>query len=127
MLDVAKQISSLDIIIDDGSHINEHVIETFKMLFPLLKDGGLYVIEDIQTSYWPDYGGNSDNFTDSPTIMNFFKKFADGLNYMELIKPGYVPSYFDLNIVSIHFYHNLIFIYKGKNTELSNVVKNNQL
>jgi demethylmacrocin O-methyltransferase len=52
-----NNIGDVDVIIDDGSHINEHVIETFKLLFPLLKDGGLYVVEDTQTSYWADYGG----------------------------------------------------------------------
>lgn len=35
-----------DIIIDDGSHINMHVIQTFEILFPLLNDNGLYIIED---------------------------------------------------------------------------------
>ena len=126
LLDVTNNISGLDIIIDDGSHINEHVIETFKILFPLLNDGGLYVIEDIQTSYWPEYGGDSTNLNNSSTIMSFFKKITDGLNYRELIKPGYEATYYDKNIVSIHFYHNLIFIYKGKNDEESNIIKNNQ-
>lgn len=31
---VINQIGSPDIIIDDGSHINSHVIETFQFLFP---------------------------------------------------------------------------------------------
>jgi demethylmacrocin O-methyltransferase len=43
-----------ELIIDDGSHINEHIITTFKHLFPRLKEGGYYVIEDTQTSYWPE-------------------------------------------------------------------------
>jgi hypothetical protein len=35
------EMGDLDIIIDDGSHINEHVINTFKYLFPKLKSGGM--------------------------------------------------------------------------------------
>ena len=31
---VVKDIGNIDLIIDDGSHINEHVIETFKICFP---------------------------------------------------------------------------------------------
>ena len=50
---VCTKISDIDIIIDDGSHINEHVITSFETLFPFLKKGGYYAIEDIQTSYWP--------------------------------------------------------------------------
>lgn len=57
--------------------------------------------------------------------MGYFKSLIDGLNHRELIKPGYVATYFDLNIESIHFYHNLIFIHKGDNSEDSNVVENN--
>lgn len=113
--DVFNKIGSLDIIIDDGSHINEHVIVSFKILFPLLKEGGVYVIEDTQTSYWPEYGGESENLNKPGTLMNFFKGLIDGLNYKEFKRTGYKPCYFDKNIASIHFYHNLIFVYKGIN------------
>jgi len=113
---VTRETGGLDIIIDDGSHINEHVIETFRLLFPKLNEGGIYVVEDTQTSYWPEkYGGDSFNLDKPDTIMNFFKKLTDGLNYKEIKNPSYKPTYYDMNIISIHFYHNLIFIYKGKN------------
>lgn len=115
--DTFNKIGSLDIIIDDGSHINQHMITTFKILFPLLKNGGIYVIEDLETSYWPDFGGDSSDLNNPNTAMNYFKSLADGLHYRELLKPDYVPTYFDQNIVAIHFYHNLIFVYKGKNDE----------
>lgn len=121
--DVLSKISPLDLIIDDGSHINSHVIETFKILFPVLKEGGIYVVEDTQTSYWPDYGGDSENLDNNQTLMNYFKKLADGLNYNEFLRPDYQPTYFDKHIISIHFYHNLIFIYKGRNEEESNKEK----
>ena len=39
-----------DIIIDDGSHIEEHQIFTFGVLFPKLKPGGVYIVEDISSS-----------------------------------------------------------------------------
>lgn len=111
--DIFNKIGSLDIVIDDGSHINEHIITSFKILFPLLNNGGIYVIEDTQTSYWTDYGGDSENLNNPSTAMNFFKTLSDCVNYQEFKIPGYKPSYFDKNIASLHFYHNLIFIYKG--------------
>jgi hypothetical protein len=37
----------LDIIIDDGSHLDLHQLETLKNFYPYLKPGGLYIIEDI--------------------------------------------------------------------------------
>lgn len=120
---ITSQTGELDIIIDDGSHINEHVIETFKLLFPKLKDGGIYAIEDIQTSYWPDLGGDSENLNNPFTSMGFLKALADSLNNQEFLVPGYQQTYFDKKVVSIHFYHNLVFIYKGNNNEKSTMVK----
>jgi hypothetical protein len=114
---VMARISPVDIIIDDGSHQNAHVIKTFSVLFPLLSMGGIYVIEDTQTSYWSEYGGSSTDLNNPNTIMGFFKGLVDGLNVDELRNKDRFKTYFDRNIVAIHFYHNLIFIYKGLNNE----------
>jgi hypothetical protein len=59
--------------------------------------------------------------------MSFFKKLTDGLNYEEFLLPNYEPSYYDQNISSIHFYHNMVFIHKNKNAEGSNMVKNGRI
>lgn len=122
---VNAEIGAPDIVIDDGSHRNEHVIKTFQILFPLLAENGIYVVEDTQTSYWPEYGGRSDQLDGASTSMFFLKKLTDGLNHEEFILPGYTPSYFDQNIVSMHFYHNLVFIYKGSNNEGSVEIRQN--
>ena len=39
-------------IIDDGSHIPHHQVMSFYALFPKLEYGGVYIIEDIETSFW---------------------------------------------------------------------------
>jgi len=122
---VIAEIGNPDIIIDDGSHINSHVIRSFQVLFPLLAENGIYVVEDTQTSYWPSYGGSSEDLGNAPTSMCFLKGLIDGLNHEEFIRPGYSPSYYDKNIISMHFCHNLVFIYKGKNNEGSTEIKNN--
>ena len=38
---------SFDIVIDDGSHYSPHQQKTLGYLFPKLKSGGLYIIEDL--------------------------------------------------------------------------------
>ena len=124
---VTDEIGEIDIIIDDGSHINEHVIESFRILFPKLKDGGIYAVEDTQTSYWEDHGGDSDDLNNPKTMMNFFKSLTDRLNNKEFIKPGYEQNYYDKKITLMHFYHNMVFIYKGDNDEESNILVNNQV
>ncbi|AXP79269.1 Mycinamicin VI 2''-O-methyltransferase [Mariniflexile rhizosphaerae] len=124
---ITKEIGDIDLIIDDGSHINEHVIESFKYLFPKLKKSGIYVVEDTQTSYWNDYGGDSSNFDNKQTIYGFFKSLIDGLNNEEFIIENYQKTYYDKHIISMHFYHNMIFIYKGDNDECSNYLVNNSI
>lgn len=36
-----------DIIIDDGSHVSAHIIASFNCLWPHVRPGGLYCIEDL--------------------------------------------------------------------------------
>jgi hypothetical protein len=110
---VVAKIGKIDLIVDDGSHINAHVIATFHHLFPYLADGGLYMVEDVETSYWPPNGNLTDR-NDPLTSMGFFKSLVDGLNYEEF-RNVYEPTYYDRNIMSIFFYHNLVIIKKSKN------------
>jgi demethylmacrocin O-methyltransferase len=111
---VLEQTGPLDIIIDDGSHVCEHVIKSFEFLFPRMKEPGIYVIEDTLTSYWEGGCSASDNGLNRPhTTMSYFKSLVDGLNYRE--QEGRVPTYLDQHILEITFYHNMIFIKKGLN------------
>jgi hypothetical protein len=59
---IAKERGPFDLIVDDGSHIWAHQISTFRALFPFLKPGGLFIIEDLHTSYGrfiPKYAGEA--------------------------------------------------------------------
>ncbi len=40
-----------DLIIEDGSHVRDHQILSMQMLVPLLKDDGIYIMEDIGKPY----------------------------------------------------------------------------
>lgn len=78
-------LPSLDFIIDDGSHVPQHQIITFNALFPKLKDGGVYIVEDIETSYWKD--GPIYNryrikcgYMHSESVIEIFKNAADYIN-----------------------------------------------
>jgi hypothetical protein len=116
--ELAARIGPLDIVIDDGSHVNEHVLTSFNALFPHVRQGGLYVIEDLQTSYWPAYGGEDQDLASPRTSMGFLKSLVDGLNHKEYEHgEDHGPSYTDEHVVSVHFYHNLAFVRKGINDE----------
>jgi hypothetical protein len=123
LLRIVGETGAPDIVIDDGSHRSADVIATFDVLFPVLKENGVYVVEDTQTSYWPSFGGHTSDRNSPQTTMGFLKGLLDGLNHSEYLVPGYVSSYYDRHIVSVHAYHNLVFVYKGVNDEGSNLVR----
>ena len=63
-------------------------INTFEVLFEHVNDGGMYLCEDIYTSYWKKYGGSNvtdsnvtDRQVDTPNFMEYSKKLIDELNY----------------------------------------------
>ncbi|MEB3049487.1 class I SAM-dependent methyltransferase [Mycolicibacter sp. MYC123] len=114
---MACQIGPFDIVIDDGSHFNHHVITSFHALFPHVRPGGLYVIEDLQTSYWPGWGGNADPSAQG-TSMAMIKSLLDGLNHQEQMRESdHEPSTTELTVTGVHVHHNLAVIEKGLNTE----------
>ncbi len=115
---LAREIGPLDIVVDDGSHLSSDILGSFTALFPHLRPGGIYVIEDLQTSYWPGWEGDSDELNNPATAMGFVKTLVDGLNHAERVHAEpYEPSATDRTITGIHLYHNIAFIEKGRNTE----------
>ncbi len=101
------------IIIDDASHINHLTIKTFQILFPLLAAGGIYVVEDIESS-WAPAGSWADGCSDpydfqANTTVNYFRRLLNEINAQ------YIPHFSSCgwkDIESIHFFKNIIFIQK---------------
>lgn len=106
-----SQFSNLDIIIDDGGHINTDVIKSFEILFPKLNIFGFYIIEDIENSYWIESGGNEEDINDPKTIMNYFKALTDCVNIDIIRNKNILPLRHDFGFV--HFNKNMIVIQKS--------------
>lgn len=70
---IAKKYGPLDFILDDGSHIWQHQQTAFSVLFDHLKPGGVFIIEDIHTSYHEKY----DNGRGGPTTVEWLKQAVD--------------------------------------------------
>lgn len=116
--ELGERIGPLDVIVDDGSHVNEHVLTSFDALFPYLRNGGLYVIEDLDTTYWPGFGGAPPGEGDGRTTMERVKRLIDGIHYPEYRDTAtYSPSLTERTISGIHCYRNIVFIEKGLNPE----------
>ncbi|MHB8778411.1 MAG: glycosyltransferase [Anaerolineales bacterium] len=87
--------ATFDIIIDDGSHRSSDVVKSFARYFPYLADHGVFIVEDIHTSYWQEFeGGLFDPFSS----MTFFKRLADVVNYehwgIEKARAGILRGFF---------------------------------
>ncbi|KAH8065837.1 hypothetical protein JL722_221 [Aureococcus anophagefferens] len=65
--------------LDDGGHGMRQQIGTFEFLYPRLAAGGVYVVEDCHTSYWPSFGGDGPR-----SFMEFVKRKMDALHYFHL-------------------------------------------
>lgn len=114
LLRVARELGPFDLIIDDGSHINRHIIRSFETLFYYVADGGYYVVEDVHTSYWPRFGG-SWRTRSKRTAMAAFKQLADHVNYAEFEVPFYHPSALDKTVEEVRFRHGMVIIAKSQN------------
>jgi hypothetical protein len=111
----------IDVIIDDGSHIMEHLKISFTHLFPKLRSGGIYVLEDLGTCYMTEYGGRQPKQPtpieslkqciglarpEPSTMIEVLKSCVDNINqrWSGVGNP--------LAIESLHFYSNICFVYK---------------
>lgn len=112
--ELGGELGPFDIIIDDGSHLNEHVRNSFLHLFPYVRPGGFYVIEDLQTSYFPSYGGNSTDLCDSNTSVGMLKGLIDGLHHEVICdSPSISDSYVNKHVSGLHVYSTMAIIGKS--------------
>lgn len=102
-----------DFIIDDGSHLSPDVIASFQLLWPLVKPGGFYIIEDLHVSYHRDWKGNPNPDLPGPggfpTSMQFLRELADDVHYGHA---GAGPDMFTVAVQSIAFHPGLAIIEK---------------
>ncbi|MGI4900895.1 MAG: hypothetical protein ACRYG5_04405, partial [Janthinobacterium lividum] len=74
---IAEHAADFDIIIDDGSHQSRDIVNSFLRYFPRVRDGGLYVAEDLHSSYWQQFEGG---LYHPHSSIAFFKLLADVVN-----------------------------------------------
>jgi hypothetical protein len=111
---VANIINTAKFIIDDGSHHSEHQLLTFTYLFQhLLEPGGVYIIEDIECSYWKPTEDIYGYKTGYLNIIDYFTKYQHELN------SEFHSGENTLDISSITYGQNCIIITKQTEEEKS--------
>jgi len=106
---VIKEIPPFDILIDDGGHTMLQQIVTFEELFSHVKPDGVYLCEDLHTSYWKEYGGG---FKRKGSFIEYSKNFIDELNAYYSEEKSFQVSAFTSSVNSIHYYDSVLVIEK---------------
>ena len=111
--ELRRRYPHVDILIDDGGHKMTQQIVTFEELFPHVQPNGVYLCEDLHTSYIADYGGG---YRRPGTFVELAKSLVDGLHgfYGEkpLVDPALRPDDFTRSAHSLHFYDSVVVIEK---------------
>lgn len=102
-------IPRIDIVIDDGGHTMKQQINTFEELFPLVAQNGVYLCEDLHTSYWANWGGG---YKKSDTFIEYSKKFIDQLNAWHSESYWHKITDFTRSVFSLHYYDSVLVIEK---------------
>lgn len=115
---VKEKISKIDILIDDGGHTMDQQITAFEELYPFISSDGVYLCEDLMTSYMDEYGGG---YRRKNTFIEYSKGLIDYLNawHFKEKKSWYSRkksgvNEFTLSTHSMHYYDAVLVIEKRK-------------
>lgn len=106
---LGDEIGPIDILIDDGGHTMTQQITTFEELYPYVSATGVYLIEDLHTSYMEEYGGG---YKKPGTFIEYAKDFIDRMNAWHSREAALAPSDLTMSATGLHFYDSVLVIEK---------------
>jgi len=124
--DMIAQAHEVDVLIDDASHFSSKTIASFHVWWPVIKPGGMYVVEDTHCSYDVHHYGPRESGPplalpsariprhprlEKVTTMEFLKRLSDDVNWNYHGYDRFNPLYQDVGYV--HFYPGITFIGKA--------------
>jgi hypothetical protein len=115
---VVDKYGPFDIIIDDGSHLDHHMETTFMMLFPYLKNKGVYAVEDLD-----GFVESQNSFASNKRFVSFaqdlalrLQKYSERISEQErlglLDYQTHCLTPLDCMLKSVNFYRNLCVVEK---------------
>jgi hypothetical protein len=112
-----SNLPKMDIIIDDGGHTMKQQQVSFGCLFPYLKNNGIYVIEDLHTSYYKrKHKYNPDDAKETLWMLENF-------NENKIIDSSYIDAadanYLNKNILSCNIEKGET----GRHSEIAFIIK----
>ena len=106
---VLNQIPKVDILIDDGGHTMAQQINTFNVFFDHVKDDGIYLCEDLHTSYWTHFYGG---YKKKNTFIEYSKNLIDDIHAWHSKQRKLKVNDKTRSIFGLHFYDSILVIEK---------------
>lgn len=113
------EVGEVDIMLDDGGHTYEQQIVTAISSMKNIKDGGLFMVEDVHTSFMREFG-----YPSKFTFMEWAKSKIVDIN-SRFKETNLKQTFFTKNVKSIHFHESIIVFSMNKNIEHNIPMKNN--
>lgn len=104
-----------DIVLDDGSHLPGHQIASIERLWPHVVEGGIYIVEDVLTNYWPSYGGGRGR---PDTFIAWLHARIDDMHADHSQESGFEPNEWTRTIESIHVVDSIVVLRKTRRDPL---------
>jgi len=111
--EVVDEFGAPDVVLDDGSHIMADVRASFEFLYPRVAPGGVYVVEDLHTAYWGEFGGG---LRREGSFIELCKSLIDDLN-ADHARGAMEPTEFTRTTLSMHFYDSVVAFERGRHVK----------
>ena len=108
--DLMNKIGKIDVVIEDGGHTMRQQVHTFEEVYPKVSDNGVFLIEDLHTSYWREYGGG---YKKKDTFIEYSKSVIDDINAWHSKNSDLEVSDLTRSIKGMHVYDSIIVFDKG--------------
>jgi len=106
---VIGEFGTPDVVLDDGSHMMADVTESFRYLYSRTARSGVYMIEDMHTAYWNEYGGGAGC---EGSFIELSKSLIDELN-ADHARNQVAVTEFTKSTLSMHFYDSVVVFERG--------------
>jgi hypothetical protein len=104
LAELRERFPRIDIVIDDGGHTMDQQITTFEELYPHVQPDGVYLCEDLHTSYLAQFGGGHRR---DGSFIEYSKALVDGLHGWHWSK-GAASDAFTRSTFALHFYDSVL-------------------
>lgn len=111
---LASQTGAPNVVIDDGGHSMAQQLATLEEMWPVLRDGGTFLTEDVHTSYGASWGGG---YLRPGTLAERAKELIDRINAWHSQDPALCPDYWTRTVAGMHVYDSIIVLDKETRTE----------